>query len=425
VTRSDDRTWDIRTVPLPDIQGNVSKVIVVTRDITEHKKLEVQYMHAQKMESIGTLAGGVAHDFNNILTVIVGLGEITLMKMVADDPNRRNIGAILEAADRATHLTRELLLFSRKQLSERRSVDLNEVISKMDKFLRRIISEDITLKYLPHPHPLPVLADTHQLEQVLMNLAVNAKDAMPRGGEFVLQTEQTVLDSALVAAHGYDSKPGLYALLCVSDSGIGMDKTTQQRIFEPFFTTKEVGKGTGLGLAVVYGIINQHGGFITAYSEPGLGTTFKIYLPLTETAALPAVSGQEQPAAKGTETILLAEDECLVRTFLTAVLTEAGYRVITANDGEEALQKFKGSAEPIQLLLFDLIMPKMNGKEASDQIRMIQPGIKTIFSSGYAPDTIRQKVALDDDVHLILKPASPREILRKVRDVLDGKDTCS
>ncbi len=418
VTKLDDRIYDIRTVPLPDEQGRVTKVIEVKRDITSHKKLETQYLHAQKMESVGTLAGGVAHDFNNILTVIIGLGEITLMKMTDDNPQRHNIKGIVEAAERAAHLTRQLLLFSRKQFSERRCIDLNEVVGKTDKFLQRIIGADIELTQSFCAGPVPVLADSSQLEQVLMNLAVNAHDAMPHGGKFSLQTERIVLNEDFVATHGY-GKPGEFVLLSVSDTGIGMDKATQQRIFEPFFTTKEVGKGTGLGLSVVYGIIKQHDGFIVVYSEPGHGTTFRIYLSLSMEAAHVVMPEKEQPIVGGTETILLAEDDALVRNLMTKVLTEAGYTLIEAVDGEEAIRLFQENKERIDLLLFDLIMPRMNGNVACDEIRKLQPGIKVIFSSGYAPDTIRQKASLEDGAHLISKPSSPKDLLRKVRMVLD------
>jgi PAS domain S-box-containing protein len=419
VIRPDGRVWDIRTVPLMDEQGQVAKVIELKRDITEHRQLETQYLHAQKMESIGTLAGGVAHDFNNILTVIVGLGQITLMKMADCDPYRGNIGGILEAAERATHLTKELLLFSRKQKSERRPVDLNNIINKTEKFLHRIIGEDIALKQEPHSSPLPVLADSPQLEQVLMNLAVNARDAMPQGGELILRSTETVLNKEFVAAHGY-GPPGPYALLSISDTGTGMDKATQQRIFEPFFSTKEVGKGTGLGLAVVYGIIKQHDGFITVYSAPGQGSTFQIYLPLTTVARQEMGTQQAQPVVGGTETILLAEDNDQVRELVTSVLTEAGYTVIVAVDGAEAICKFKENSDAIHLLLFDLIMPKMNGKVAADEIHKIRPEMKTIFASGYSPDIAQQKASLNEGSHLVYKPVSPRDLLKKVRDVLDG-----
>jgi len=421
VTMSDGRILDIRAVPLEDEQGVVSKVIVQKRDITESRKMELQYLHAQKMESIGTLAGGVAHDFNNILTAIIGYGQIMSMKMERDDPQRRHVEQILLAADRAAHLTKELLLFSRKQESVRHPVDLNDVIGKMEPFLRRIIGEDIVLKQLPHFAPLPVLADSNQLEQVLMNLVSNACDAMPGGGELSLATVQIEILDDFIAAHGY-GKPGEYALLTVSDSGAGMDRETLPRIFEPFFTTKDVGRGTGLGLAVVYGIIKQHDGFITVYSEPGQGSTFKIYLPLSPSTARQGAGAQkEQAIPGGTETILLAEDDEMVRDLVTRVLTEAGYTIIAAEDGEDAVLKFREHAGSIQLLLFDLIMPRMNGKEAFEMIRTIDPAIKTIFASGYAPDIIRQKSSLDDVSQMIYKPVSPLELLKRVRAMLDGE----
>ena len=419
ITANNTHKW-VHIIGHPTVENN--KVVQVRgsfQDITEHRKLETQYLHAQKMDSIGTLAGGVAHDFNNILTVIVGFGEMTLMKMAAVDPCRGNIMGILKAAQRAAHLTKELLLFSRKQESQRRPVDLNDIVFMMEKFLHRIIGEDIILKQVLHAAPLPVLADSHQLEQVLMNLVVNARDAMPQGGELILRTAETVLPEDFVATQGYGT-PGPYALLTVSDSGTGMDKATQQRIFEPFFSTKEVGKGTGLGLAVVYGIVKQHDGFITVYSEPGQGSTFRIYLPLSTAPRQETGRRQEQPIVGGTETILLAEDNDLVRELVTTVLTDAGYTVIVAVDGEAAVRQFRENAGAIQLLLFDLIMPKMNGKEAADAIQKLQPGIKTIFASGYAPDIAQHKASLNEGSALISKPVSPRDLLKKVRDVLDG-----
>jgi two-component system, cell cycle sensor histidine kinase and response regulator CckA len=420
LTRPDGRIWDVRTVPLRDKLGKVNKVIAVRRDITEQKKLETQYLHAQKMESIGTLAGGVAHDFNNILTVIAGLGQITQMQMAEDDPLQRNIAGILEAAERAAHLTKELLLFSRKQQSTRSSVDLRQVVGKMEGFLQRIIGEDITLKQVSQETPLPVLADRNQLEQVLMNLAVNARDAMPQGGAFLLRTEQVELSAESVALHG-GVRPGAYALLSASDDGAGMDQETLRRIFEPFFSTKAVGKGTGLGLSVVYGIVKQHDGFIAAFSEPGRGSTFRIYLPLSAEPVVGRIGARPEAAmVSGTETILLAEDNEQVRNLLYGVLTEAGYRVIVAVDGEQAVQKFKAHADSIELLLFDMIMPRMSGKEACDEIRRLKPGVKTLFASGYAPEMVGERDTLTDGSFLISKPVSPQELRQTVRRVLDG-----
>jgi CheY-like chemotaxis protein len=371
------------------------------------------------MESIGTLAGGVAHDFNNILTVIMGYGQIMTMQMEKENPLRQYLDQILIAADRAAHLIKDLLLFGRKQETERLPVDLNDVIGRMGKFLRQIIGEDIALKQVLCGEPLPLFANSHQLEQVLMNLVVNARDAMQHGGELILQTEHYEMREDFIAAHGY-GKPGWYALLTVSDTGTGMDRETLKRIFEPFFTTKEVGKGTGLGMAVVYGIINQHDGYIVCYSEPGRGSTFRIYLPLTAAAIRQDTHTQhEEPVLRGTETILMAEDDEMVRILTMKVLTEAGYTVITAVDGADAVQMFKQHAGSIQLLLLDLIMPKMNGMEAFDEIRKLQPGIKTIFASGYAPDIIRQKTSLDETSQMIYKPVSPVELLKRIRELLD------
>jgi CheY-like chemotaxis protein len=352
--------------------------------------------------------------------VIIGYGQIALMKMSPHDPQRHSIESVLEAADRAVHLTKELLLFSRKQEVDKQPVDLNHVVVKVEKFLKKVIGEDILCQTVLHEAELPVVADTYQIEQVLMNLATNARDSMPHGGTLTVATTNANLDEEFVAANGYGS-PGPYALLTVTDSGIGMDEETTQRIFEPFFTTKEVGRGTGLGLAVAYGIIKQHDGFINVYSEPGRGTVFKIYLPIISAKTIGAIgAAQEQAVFGGTETILLAEDDEMVRSFTSSVLTDSGYTVIEAVDGADAVSKFAASSATIDLLLFDLIMPKMNGKEACDEIRKVSPGIKAIFSSGYAPDTIRQKAFLENDLHLVSKPVSPRDLLRKMRGVLDG-----
>lgn len=432
----DGRTWDVRTVPLFDAAGRVESVIALKRDITGHARLEAQYLQAQKMESIGTLAGGVAHDFNNILTVIIGYGHVALMDMKEDDPQRHNVVNMLEAAERAAHLTRELLLFSRRQPVERRPVDLNDVVRKAEKFLRRLIGEDIECRLVlgdggapeaaggigtPREERLTVLADPLQLEQVLMNLATNARDAMPRGGTLSLKTSRVVLGEDFVAAHGF-GKPGAYALLTVSDTGKGMDGETIKRIFEPFFTTKDVGNGTGLGLAVVYGIVKQHEGFINAYSEPGHGTRFRIYLPLLEKAPQDAAPDRPRETPRGgTETILVAEDDGALREIAKTVLTMHGYTVVEAQDGEEAVRKFLEHRDAVRLLLMDLVMPKMDGKEACEEIRKIRPDVKVVFSTGYAPDHLRRKIQLEGTFHLIQKPVSPSELLRKVRSVLDGE----
>ena len=407
--------------PRYDAFGAFAGYIGTCLDISEHRILENQMRHAVKMESIGTLAGGVAHDFNNILMAIIGYGQLALMGMPKDDPQRQNIENILKGADRAARLTKDLLLFSRKQISERKPVDLNAIIKTVEKFIVRVIGEDITCETRLPNHPLTVLADSHQIEQVLMNFATNARDAMPKGGTFSITAEQTTLNHEFQTAHGF-GRPGPYALLTVSDCGCGMDEQTRSRIFEPFFTTKAVGKGTGLGLSVSYGIIKQHEGYINVYSEPDRGATFRIYLPLVVTDTLEAINenkNKEEAPPQGTETILVAEDDESLRTLAKKALTRFGYTVIEAVDGEDAVQKFKENQASIQLLLFDIIMPKMNGQDAYEAINTIRPGIKTIFMSGYAPDMIREKAALGETAPLLAKPLSPTELLQKVRVILD------
>lgn len=418
--KDDTRYFEEQTItPVKDVHGEITHFIGIKQNRTEQRNLEEQLRHSQKLESIGTLAGGIAHDLNNILAGIIGYGSLALMKSAVDDPQRVNIQNMLDASDRATHLVKELLLFSRKQALNRKQEDLNSIVVKMEKFLKRVIGEEIVIKTKIHTAKLPVLADAYQLEQVLMNLATNARDSMPQGGVLTVSTgfvdlgEDFKTSSSIV-------KPGRYALLTVSDSGAGMDKETQQRIFEPFFTTKDVGKGTGLGLAVVYGIVTQHEGHITVYSEPGQGTVFRVYLPLIEAEAVQeADTRQVKAPSGGAETILLAEDDEMVRNLTTTVLREFGYTVIEAVDGKDAVKKFKENADSIKLLLFDMIMPKMNGKDAVDEIRRIGPIIKTIFTSGYAPDIVREKLSFEEGIHLITKPVTPAELLRKVREVLD------
>ena len=419
ITAPEGRIWELRSIPVKE-DGIVVNVIEVGRDITEQQELEAKYLQAQKMESIGTLAGGIAHDFNNILTAIIGYGEFALMKMAADDPHRSNISSILEAANRAAHLTRELLLFSRKQVGERKPVDLNEVIRSGEKFLRRVIGEDIEFKVTLHDHPIMVNADSHQLEQVLMNLATNARDALPEGGTFSVTVGLTTLGEEFIAAHSYGA-PGPYALITAEDNGKGMDNETRKHVFEPFFTTKEIGKGTGLGLAVAYGIIKQHEGYISVQSAPDRGTTFMLYLPVISNSLTTEIKWpQAENPVRGTETVILAEDDASVREMSQALLTEFGYKVIVAVDGEDAVRKFMTYKDVTDLLLFDLVMPKKSGYDAYEEIRNEKPGIKVIFMSGYAPDYVQQKVKSGENIHQLHKPSSPLELLKKVRSVLDG-----
>ncbi|MDA8239429.1 MAG: PAS domain S-box protein [Nitrospiraceae bacterium] len=415
---------EMNSTVIKDAAG--TKILTLCWDISsrinadeERKKLESQLRYAQKIEAVGQLAGGVAHDFNNILSAIIGYGHITLVKMAKDDPLKVNIEQMLAAADRAAHLTKDLLLFSRRQISDRRPVDLNGVIRTVEKFLVRVIGEDIAFKTILHEGPMPVLADVHQLEQVLMNLATNARDAMPKGGSLIIATEQIMLDKEFIAIHGYGN-PGMYATITAADTGMGMDEHTRQRIFEPFFTTKEVGKGTGLGMAVAYGIIKKHEGYINVCSEPGKGATFRIYLPVIASEIIEEKKeAQVDYPEKGAETMLFAEDDESLRELTVSMLQEFGYEVIVAVDGEDAVKKYIEEKDRIQLLLFDIVMPKKTGKEAYDEIKRIKPDIKVIFLSGYAPDIIRQKALLENNEPVAYKPISPADLLKKIRSVLN------
>jgi two-component system NtrC family sensor kinase len=401
-------------------EGEVTGVASLGTDVTDQRNLEEQLRQSQKMEAVGQLAGGVAHDFNNLLTVILGYGNMARLKVGPDSPVSNCVDQVIEAAGRAAELTQGLLAFSRKQVMTPRPVELNAIIRDVDKFLRRIIGEDIRLTTtLTGAEPV-VLADKGQVEQVLINLAANARDAMPKGGLLAVATELRTLDESFIRAHGY-GREGEYAVVSVSDTGQGMDAETRHRIFEPFFTTKEPGKGTGLGLSIVYGIVKQHGGYINAYSEPGKGTTFRIHLPLAEREA--AVDAKVEPAMPrgGTEAILVAEDEPSVRRLVEVVLSEFGYEVILAEDGQDAVEKFAANRDRVRLLLLDLIMPRKNGRQAYEEIRRMAPGIKAIFSSGYTADIIRSRGELEDGAELIYKPVDPLTLAAKVREVLDRR----
>jgi PAS domain S-box-containing protein len=388
-------------------------------DITERRKLEMQLFQSQKMESIGHLAGGIAHDFNNILTAIIGYASLLLMKMADDDPLRRNAEQILLSSERAASLTHSLLAFSRKQIIDPKPVNLSEILRRIENLLIKLIKQDIELKIILADEDLIILADTNQIEQLLMNLTVNARDAMPDGGVLMIETERIEIDEQYKKTHGY-GEPGAYALISVTDSGLGMDEKTKERIFEPFFTTKETGKGTGLGLSIVYGIIKQHNGYINIYSEIGKGTIFKIYLPLSEKKAEKLNPVLEPPTiTEGTETLLLAEDDAEVRKFTKYVLEESGYTVIEAEDGRDAVDKFIENKDNIQLLLLDVIMPGKNGKEVFNEITKGKPGIKALFMSGYTANVIHKKGILEEGLDFVLKPVSPTQLMKKIREVLD------
>lgn len=408
---------------LEDEQGNSLGMEGIVRDITERKALEEQLRQSQKIEAIGTLAGGVAHDFNNILTAIIGYAHVVLMKLKADDPLRHELQQVLAAADRAALLTQSLLAFSRKQPVNLAAVDINEVIRKFNEFLSRLIREDVELRTVTASGALTVMADKGQIEQALMNMVSNAQDAMPNGGRLTIETKRAHLDESYISAHGY-GRTGDYALISVSDTGSGMDEHTLQKIFEPFFTTKEQGKGTGMGLAMVYGTVKKHEGFINVESEPGNGAMFKIYLPLTE--AQPESIGRQGSAKTaslpgGTETILVAEDDEASRKLVSTVLAEFGYRVLPAENGEDAIRRFAENKDSVQLAILDVIMPKKNGFEVFKEISALRPDLKIIFLSGYSESVLDEKVLRDKRVTFIMKPVSPLSLLKKVRDVLDGK----
>lgn len=410
---------DTIKAPMFDDSGNLIGVMGIARDITEHHNLEQQLRHAQKMEAIGTLAGGIAHDFNNILNVILGYGSMVLEGLRADQHLREKMNEVLVAADRATNLTKRLLMFSRKQDMEMKPVNVNDIILGIEKMLCRIIGEDILFAIELSGRDMNVLADSGQVEQVLMNLITNARDAMPHGGRLTISTGIKEVNSDVIANYEYD-KTKTYALISVADTGEGVDSETLKKIFEPFFTTKGVGKGTGLGLAIAYGIIKQHNGYITVYSEPGQGTLFNIYLPLTEDTAVSGKQTEAPVAVKGgSETILVAEDDATIRYLNRIVLESFGYTVITAEDGEDAIAKFMENREKIQLSLIDIIMPKKNGKEVSDAIREVSPLTKILFTSGYAMDTISSHGPIESGAEFIQKPIRPQELLKKVRDMLD------
>ena len=388
------------------------------QDISNLKSLENQLRHAQKMEAIGTLSGGIAHDFNNILTTIIGYGNLLEIKLSRNDPAHPLIENILTAADRAASLTQSLLAFSRKRNIEPHIVDLNIVVQGVEKFLLRLLREDIELCTTVADKPCMVLADTGQIEQVLMNLATNARDAMQNGGKLSVAVSSINLDRNFVAIHGYGA-PGRFVLLTVTDTGNGMSEQTKSRMFEPFFTTKEVGKGTGLGLSMAYGIVKQHNGYINCYSEPGIGTTFRIYLPVIDDLTEPLPESAVESFPGGKETILVAEDDEQVRMLTHKLLENFGYTVIEAKDGNDALTQFMSHQEAIQLVLLDVIMPGKNGREVFENMKESSPGLKALFTSGYSADIFQQGEFDELGYDFISKPVLPAELLHKIRHLLD------
>ena len=401
------------TLPGPEEQIGAFAV-----DLTERKNLERQLRQSQKMEAVGLLAGGVAHDFNNILQAFLGYGSMLLDRLPEGDRMYEFAEEIVQGTERAAALTRQLLAFSRRQILEMENLDLNEVIHGVMKLIRRVIGEDIEMNVVEGQRLGLVHADRGQMEQVLLNLCVNSRDAMPEGGVLTVETENVVIDEEYCAVHTWAS-PGTYVLLSVSDTGCGMDAQTQEHIFEPFFTTKELGKGTGLGLATVYGIVRQHQGMVQVYSEMDAGTTFKIYLPSLEITIAEKEHPVTERARGGTETILLAEDDAAIRKLAEHILTSAGYAVLTATNGREALDVFERDAADIALLILDMVMPKLGGKAVYDTLKKSHPHLRFLFSSGYSTNAIHTEFVLKDDIELIQKPYAPNDLLRKVREVLD------
>ena len=401
-------------------------VITNFRDVTERvrseealRRMEAQLLQTQKMEAIGKLAGGVAHDFNNLLSVILGISALLLEQLEPNHPMRADMTEIKESGERAARLTRQLLAFSRRQMLDPRVLDLNDVIVSIDRMLLRVVGEDIELKIVSAPQLQRVRVDPGQMEQVIMNLVVNARDAMPRGGVLTLQTENVELDEAFAREH-IGVRPGPHVMLAIADTGVGMDDETQARVYEPFFTTKATGKGTGLGLSTVFGIVKQSGGTIWLDSTLGRGTTFRLYFPATVEGPQPPRQASAVPTSRGNETILLVEDDATVRSVVRAILSSRGYRVIDSGDAVHALKVCREIAGPIHLLLTDVVMPRTSGRELAARVAELRPAIKVLYMSGYTEDTIVHHGVVDEGIAFLQKPITPTALTHKVREVLDS-----
>ncbi len=424
---NENLTKDGRTItcqwfntPLVTPDGRFDGLVSLVQDVTEHKRMEAQLRQAQKMEAIGALAGGVAHDFNNLLTVINGYSEVVLDDLGLAAPARDMVREIHRAGDRASTLTRQLLAFSRKQVLSPQVVDLNALVREMAKMLRRLIGENIALTTALTFDLAQIRADPGQIEQVVMNPVVNARDAMPNGGKLTIETENAKLTDEYCRRH-VDIRPGRYARLAVTDTGIGMDEATRTRIFEPFFTTKEAGKGTGLGLSTVHGIVRQSGGHVEVYSQLGRGTTFKIYLPaLAVEKSAPPPASVVLDVPRGTETVMLAEDDDSIRMLARIALQSSGYSLLEAANGHNALKVAAAHSTQIHLLVTDVIMPGMSGRELADQLRQMHSGLRVLYVSGYADHAIARHGIVDEGVTFLQKPFTPTTLARKVREVLDA-----
>lgn len=416
------RIWDVRAIPVKNQEGKTVNVIEIIRDITEQKKLQQQLIHAQRMEAIGILAGGIAHDFKNMLTPIMGFAQLIKMQVSPESPIYNYADKIYSAGEKASSLAQGLLTFSRKQLLDIRPVNIDSLIKEFSEIIVRIIGEDIELKLNLNSGKGSVLCDITQIKQVLINLVTNARDAMPKGGVLIISTEILEIDENFTKSHGF-GKPGKYVVISVSDTGIGMDEKTKARIFEPFFTTKSPDKGTGLGLAIVYGIVRQHSGYIDVYSELGFGSTFKIYLPLSEVPLEEKIEREQRLSELihgNGELILIIEDDENVRNYFKIVLEEAKYRVIEARNGVEGVEKYLENRDNIKLVILDLIMPLKNGKETLDEIKKINPAQKYIFVSGYPAEIMFEKGIIDREIEFLNKPISPTLLLQKIKEVLSS-----
>ena len=428
ITREGAVRWAESNIVLIEWEGKPATLNFIT-DITDRKraeeardKLQSQLHQAQRMESIGILAGGVAHDFNNLLTIIIGNAQLAMADLPKDDPLREDMEEIRKAGERGAMLTRQLLIFSRREPHRMEILDLNDVVQDMDKLLRRLVRESIELRMIRAPGLWKIRADVGQMEQVIMNLAVNARDVMPEGGTLTVETANVELDTAFFHAHDVSGEPGSYVMLAVTDTGPGMDKSLQERIFEPFFTTKERGAGTGLGLSTVYGIVKQAGGYIWPYSQPGMGTTMKIYLPRAEDVPRGVLEEETADTEAGGEVVLVAEDNPPLRELAHKALQKAGYQVLTAGDGEEALRVSEAFKGEIHLLLTDVVMPRMGGQELAGRIRTPRPGIKVVYMSGFPDRELSHAGPLDSNATFLQKPFTPQSLCLKVREALGTRN---
>jgi two-component system cell cycle sensor histidine kinase/response regulator CckA len=417
----DGRRIEVETIAQNIVYGGATVQLVALVDVTLRRQLEEQLRQAQKMEAVGMLAGGVAHDFNNLLTIITGYSQLILKTLSPSDPNHHSAEQIVKAGERAAALTQQLLAFSRRQVLQPKVVDLNKLVVSLSSMLRRLIGEDVDLRLEMRPELGQVNADPGQLEQVLMNRVVNARDAMPKGGTLTIETANVTLDENYVSRH-IKVKPGQYTLLAVSDNGIGMDEATQVRLFEPFFTTKGSGRGTGLGLSTVFGIVKQSGGTVDVYSVPSRGTSVKIYLPRIDRQVIAESETLSKAVARGSETILVVEDDEMVRNLVRETLQREGYNVLDAADSVEACRVSEKHRTAIHLLITDVVMPKVSGRDLAVELCRRRPGMRVLYMSGYTDSAIVNSGILQKEVAFLNKPFTPSALAARVRDVLEGHD---